>query len=436
MGSWTGGTGTYNVTDTRYDLVDAGALDEQLRAASGIETPLLAVNYTQGSSTFDVVYVTEPTAEEKTLIDQAVADHTGAPTQLDTPTVENGKMFVEMRPRSGSAYEGYSVNWSDQTTWWAEAVKSENETAAATGDPLVFELANTNVINVLEGKITGERDLQGEYEPVVKVANVEQTIREFGYVDYEADPQPGRANPFVSGDYTIDYANGTINFFVAPAEAPTVTYYYANGSAWYVTPSDSRMLLLLAFEADFSSNIVQRDTVCFVPEIRADSAAAMGLLDTQAAALGINGTSMGTAGLTGTPGSLLLASRETEADPFYQAVATALTITVAQLKAAQGLPLADEGYLPDESRIQEYRRLVNFHVQSQRSYAEIPAYGGNNSRALGSSTIVLRWDYEEEAARELKGSEKVRVKIHLKHDVPFGGDFAYTSCYALSVKES
>jgi hypothetical protein len=104
----------------------------------------------------------------------------------------------------------------------------------------------------MHGKITGERKLRAQYQPVIKVNEVEKT-----------ENNPGQTD----NDYTINYVTGAVTFNVALAggDAVTATYYYEDGSCWRITPDPGKVVRITKVEVQFSENIDLTDTVIFEP---------------------------------------------------------------------------------------------------------------------------------------------------------------------------
>jgi len=421
--------------DTKFARLDPASLDDALRGLAVTK----ALDGVSGGSTNDVgtiTYRAEVPPAERILVQQVVNDHTGIPAVSAEPDVVNGKLRVEVRPRDGTSYEDYSVNWTDPTTWHTDSVRHTAHVPADQGGG-VYRITGVTygVVDVTHGKITQERRL-ADMRLRVYVDGVEVPEEEFGWADYEADPHvlpdgSTRPNPFAAGDWTCDYATGTITFKSPPAGVVTCDWSDAVSSAWYITPDVGHQLHLLAVEINASMDVVMRDSVCFVPQILAAAAAAIGELDQEAAAIGITPAAMAGLGLTGLPGTMILASREADAAPFYAAAAASQGVTVEQFKAGVGLPLQDDAYLDVSADIHEYKVVRDFIVESQRAYPLMAKVGGANSRGMTVDWFTWRWPYEEAAARLLVGANGTRVKIHLRHDIPYGGEYANASVYAI-----
>lgn len=163
-----------------------------------------------------------------------VAIETVAPDQVEITNAPS----VQIRKPSGliaSRVYGFSVNFCDRTTWFHDAVEVPDEIVdIGDGVKTVFTLANNNVIDLSHGKVSDENDIANPagsfrkmgsgygttydenlsgYVPIVKLVGVEQVERGYGET--------------TGGDYTFNYATGTITFFSAPTGAIECTYYYA-----------------------------------------------------------------------------------------------------------------------------------------------------------------------------------------------------------------
>lgn len=426
---------TYPVSTTRYNRVDVATIDAEARR-SGIKAALDGVTLSDvlGIPTLRFAFFSALDATDEQLLFSVVDGHTGIPeVEPSARLTPSGSLTVEVQPRSGSVFETFSVNWADPTTWHADVEEVTGATCTPTGQPDEYQLPGVTwrgVLDVTHGKITQETRLAHKRLRVY-VDSVEQPEEEFGWAMYEADPTPGLPNPYEPGTWTADYATGVLTFKSPPTGTVTADYCLPRSSSWYVEPATGRQLVLLAVEVNASVDVVMRDAVVFTPQVTMKYAADIGQLDDEAAALGITAAAMTALGIAGQPGTLLLKSREADAAPFYAGAAAALGITVAQLKAAQGLPLEDFAWTDVTSESREYRRISDFIVESQRTYPLIEKVGGTNARALGQQWFSFRWPYEEAAARMFVEHE-TRLRVGLKHDIPFRGEYVGVSVYALS----
>jgi len=173
---------------------------------------------------------------------------------------EQQSIVQTIKPNYGSRAWTFSHNFCDKTTWFGDSIRVVAE-AVGTGDgsTVTFSLAHTYVIDTTHGKITDENwavpyYTQGgtTFTPEVKVNNVVKTERVFGQTS--------------GGDFTIDYAAGTITFFTAPANslAITATYYYSpanSGSVMYIRPVAGKVTVITAVECMLSTDIVMTDSI-------------------------------------------------------------------------------------------------------------------------------------------------------------------------------
>lgn len=146
----------------------------------------------------------------------------------------------------------FSHSFTDKTTWFGDSTRITDE-AVGTGDgaTIVFNLANQYVIDLSHGKVSDEDYLVDTYSPVVKVGSTTKTEVPFGET---------------TGDYTIDYVNGTITFVAAPAtgQAITASYSYSpsnSGSVLYVRPTPGKKLIVTVAETQLAKNFVMTDNM-------------------------------------------------------------------------------------------------------------------------------------------------------------------------------
>lgn len=167
---------------------------------------------------------------------------------------DNGRPVFVQEPRTGDEVIVATHNYSDPTTWFCESVRVTDEVPTDSGDGLTWNLANTNVIDLVHGKVLAEDRYVAEvahgYQVVVRVDDVEMTMRE----PYEAS----------GGDYTVDFENGTITFESSQAgNSVEVDYSYAAGSGFCLKPSDGKVLNIEHAEAQFSEDAVFSDGIFF-----------------------------------------------------------------------------------------------------------------------------------------------------------------------------
>jgi len=194
------------------------------------------------------------TAQEKTDYDTANPD----PTPVSQPvTVTDNHVVVSpalhnIGPRSFL----FSHNFCDATTWFGDATRVTAE-AVGTGDAVqtVFGLANTNIIDLVHGKVTDE-DLA--------VPTAAQTGTDFKVHVY-LDAVEQTETPWLgsTADYSVNYATGDITFVVAPASAVAVTadYFYESGSTVYIKPPIGYKTILTRAEVQFSKDMVMNDNL-------------------------------------------------------------------------------------------------------------------------------------------------------------------------------
>jgi len=257
-------------------------------------------------------------------------------------------------------------NWCDKTTWYPASTYVEDEEATDSGDHTTYNLDNQYVIDIYHGKITFEDfllDSEGRsYRVTVKVDDV---------VKQEQDPHTGSG-----GDYTVNYAAGTITFLSALTGTETVeaTYHYAADSTYIIAPTAGKKLMIEKVEVQFASNIVMNDTFLFQP---------YGLVDVFAPQL-----------MPGIP-------------------------------SGTKIPLGDP---------LKYKTLGDLLNDSNHAYPSYPAVGGSNWRALKQAAYVFSWDYDV-GATMLFSSYGMEVRVSLEHNAVCDGAFATAAFYCTSENE-
>lgn len=260
-----------------------------------------------------------------------------------------------------------SHDWCKKTTWFATATRVVDEVAADSGDHLTYSLAHQFVIDTYHGQLSDEETLVDSgghsYRVVVKVN---------GAAVDEQDPHLGSG-----GDFTVDYAAGTISFLAAlePGDVVTVTYHYAVDSTFIVRPEAGKTLVINSAEVQFASDVVLKDTAVFQP---------YGLVD----------------------------------------------VFAPQLVAG--------GFVPTGTKIplgapKKYKTMLDYYNDAKRAYPELPALGGSSWRGVQHKSVVLDWDYE--GAIFLSSAAGMEVRIFLEHHEPFEGSFATATLYGTTEPE-
>jgi len=204
---------------------------------------------------------------EETFTDQAKKDtHNNERTEFETvhkakankpvvPKNIDGNPLVIQEPRTGSETIYCTHNFCDKTSWYTKSVRVTDEALTGDGAGLVWTSVHTNWINMVSGLIFDEDSYASEvshgYAVVVKVDGVTKTARA----------------PYATtgGDYTIDYAAGTVTSVSGSwtGMAVLVSYSYATTSEWILAPSAGYVLDVEATEAQFSKNFTFNDFIDF-----------------------------------------------------------------------------------------------------------------------------------------------------------------------------
>jgi len=290
------------------------------------------------------------------------------PLAPSTPRDTRGRPISASEKPDGTKATLYSHDWSDPTTWYEASVEVVDETATDGGLHTTYSLAHVNVIDSYHGKITQEDyllDAAGHSYPVlVKVNDATKT---------ERDPHLG-----TGGDYSINYAAGTITFFSAlePGDVVTATYHYATSSLFTVKPTAGKRLTLDFVEVQFATDVEITDSVTFQPR---------GYVDVFAPQL------MG--------------------EPYNLPSGTLIPL---------GNPLV-------------YKGMRDYMNDAVRSYVAYPALGGVGWRGMTQETVIFDWDYTR--ATPLSSAAGMEVQIKLQHDVPFVGSYATATFYCASEVE-
>lgn len=266
------------------------------------------------------------------------------------PHNPDGIPKIESGLRVGSEALFITQNLSDPTTWYTKSTRKTAQTMTDSGDGLTWTCAFANWINISHGKIFDEEVLAaGEshgYAVEVKVNTVVQTMR----------------TPFADsgGDYTVDYAAGTITFAVSQADkGVTASFSYETGSEWVLAPTEGRYLDIEVAEVQFSKDVILNDDVDF--EIWVYNPADL-------------------------PNKVMY-SRTT------------------------------------------YRHFRNFIDEALGSYPVVPAMGGAKR---GVTQDVYGFPFRYGTVRRIDSAVGAELRVRLRNDVAFGGEFATATFYCTS----
>lgn len=165
----------------------------------------------------------------------------------------DGIPLQSSEPRVGSELIKVTSNFCDPTSWWYDSARSESETMTDSGDGLTFNSTHVNWIDVISGKLFYDPDA----EPT---KNVTISVTVDGTPATMVDP----LYPSDGGDYTVNFAAGTITFGASQSGKTIVaSYAYAQSSLWALVPIDGKAIDIESVEAQFSEDAIIRDTVQF-----------------------------------------------------------------------------------------------------------------------------------------------------------------------------
>jgi len=312
---------------------------------------------------------------EETTLDGLVAAHSGVPvlfsSQVELVTPSGSPLSTDsvgrLRTSSEKSYLSkktiFSHDWTDKTTWYPNSVYVESEVATNSGDDTTYNLANQYLIDNYHGKLSGERNLldgsNRGYRVNVYINDVLKT---------EQDPHLGSG-----GDYTINYAAGSITFLSANSGSDVIKcdYHYATDSVFSLIPDSGKSLQIMAAEVQFSTDIEITDSVIFQP---------FGLVDVFAPQL--VGTGEG------------------------------------QIPSGTKIPI-------DNPLV--YQTIRDYQNDSVRAYATYPPIGGNSWRGCTQPVAVFDWDYV--SSTPIHNQYGMEIRVWLEHGIPLGGTFATVTFY-------
>jgi len=280
------------------------------------------------------------------------------------PRTDDGRLRTTSEKTTGQRTNFFSHKYNDPTTWYQKSIRVIEEVATDVGAHTTYTLSHDTIIDTYHGKLTQEDDLRdsggNSYRVVVKVDDVTKV---------EQDPHYG-----TGGDYTINYAAGSITFLSAQdANAVVeVTYHYATSSCFTIAPPANTKLQLDIAEVQFSTDINPTDSIQFQ---------VWGIAD------------------------------------FF--------LTPAQM-SAYGIPYGI-GYKIQLQKL-VYKTMVDFLNDAFRSYPTYLALG-DSSNWRAQLQPVFDWDYLSSVF--LFSSKGMEIRVLLEHDVPYEGYLATATFYCL-----
>ena len=280
----------------------------------------------------------------------------------------DGRIRTAFEKSSGTSFNFYSHNWCDKTTWYSEAPRVVDEVATANGTWTVYSLAHQFMIDTYHAKITQEDFLKDPNGNSYRV-----TVKVDGLLKEEQDPHYG-----TGGDYTVNYASGTITFLSALTsdDTVTVTYHYAGSSAFTVKPLPGKVLNIDIAECQFSLDVSLKDTIVYQPR---------GYVD------------------------------------FF----------APQYLKSNGGPY-DPGTLIPLGNPFMYKSVNDLLNDSFKAYPTYPAIG-SGWRSIQSATTVFEWDYTRQ--KDFSSAAGMEIRCSLQHDTPFDGTMATVTFYCSTVDE-
>ena len=255
----------YNIGDFPYQKVDLNRLTQEIQRSA----ITIALDYCSTvGDVCSIFFKATLSFDEVALLDLVVSEHSG--DALPDPTEADGTPIISLKARQSdgvpkvalASREGWewvigTHNFCDPCTWFGDSIRVE-EALTDSGDGLTYTSERPYWIDMVSGRMHNDdlwvqiqRDLNPSdphgYQVVVKVDGVVQQMRE----------------PFETsgGDYTVNFAEGTVTFFDAPSGVVTATYNYAAGSTFYVRPFPGTSLFIEATWCVTTNDVVMTDTL-------------------------------------------------------------------------------------------------------------------------------------------------------------------------------
>jgi hypothetical protein len=330
-----------------------------------------------------------------------------------------------------------SHNFCDKTTWYSTAARVVDEVATDSGDHQHYTLAHTPV-DAYHGKITFEDQLRDAQDYRYRV-----TVRVDGVIKTEQDPH------FASGgDFVIDYADKTIAFLspLTGTEVVSVTYHKVVDSTYKFGAVPGKNLVVDHVEVQFSDDCVLKDTFLFqahgpvqlcapplmssatVPIVAIDQINSRVYLPTDVRMVLLAGV-FSISGSTGNDGTYHIAGCDYDGgttwiktvEPLPSAVADGAIVTVG-LPSGTVIPLTDP---------LTYKTFLDLLCDSNNSYPQYPAFGGQGWRSLPRPSFLFTWTYEV-GSTILNGNAAQEIWVWMEHHEVCDGAFGIAAVYCTS----
>jgi hypothetical protein len=210
---------------------------------------------------------------EIVILNAIVAAHDGAPLPQNIVSVvklmgssgevkqnEDNHLLIAAEPRTGNEFISVTHNFCDPVSWFNGSIRA-NDQLLSSQDGFIFTSSNINWIDTVSGRIRSDDNVSSMqmslnlqdphgYLVIVKVDDVEKTIC-----------------PIFSttgGDYWVNYEDGSVVFLQSQAgKTVTASYSYASNSQFVLEPRPGYSLDIEYAEADFSSDVVMKDTLLY-----------------------------------------------------------------------------------------------------------------------------------------------------------------------------
>lgn len=266
-------------------------------------------------------------------------------------------------------------NFCDPCTWYSESERVTEQALTDSGDGLTWNSGDTSWIDMSHGLVFDEEGLIEDqaifnpgdphgYSVVVEVSTD-------GGSTWDTKTQ---RTPFAAsgGDYTVDYAAGTVTFATDQSGNDVrASYSKAATSGWIVQPLTDKALTIEKAEIQFSADVDMTSTL--IMEV-------FGTVD--------------------------IFAPELMGEPY---------------NLPSGTPIPIETTL--------YKSMYQIIDESVGTFPAFPALGGS-TRGTDQPTYILQFHYG--AAKQMFSSLGMYIRISLSNDTKFGGERATATFYLLS----
>lgn len=246
---------TYSIsTDFPNGKVDADRLTLEIRESNDISKALDYIDVFVDEDYCNIYFKADLGTEEKTVLDNIVANHSGEPLKVPTAKKDSSdRLIVVPSPEKDKDMVIISSHdFCDPTTWFQTSERIYDDVLIEENGN-IFYSDHEYWIDLDHGKYYQEDRIENKEDLYGVVVKVDGKVMQ---------PRP----PFEDdgGDYFVNYNTGRVHFNESQSgKFVTATYSYAVDSVFTVKPNPGKVLWVVSSEVQFAENVIMKDDVNF-----------------------------------------------------------------------------------------------------------------------------------------------------------------------------